>query len=74
MREFLHTIVGIDVLCLLPDERRSVVLENADTLLPMLRTYYESPSLSRKQLKQLNVPTLLVTGEFSPRISRVAMK
>jgi pimeloyl-ACP methyl ester carboxylesterase len=72
VREFLHTVVGVDVLGLLPDERRSVVLENADTLLPMLRTYYESPPLSREQLKRLTVPTLLITGEFSPRISRLS--
>lgn len=71
VREFLHTIVGVDVLCLLPDERRSVVLENAGTLLPMLRTYYESPRLSCEQLRHLNVPTLVITGEFSPRISRL---
>lgn len=72
VREFLQAVVGVDVLGLLPDERRSVVLENADTLLPMLRNYYESPMLSGKQLKRINVPTLLVTGEFSPRIARVS--
>jgi pimeloyl-ACP methyl ester carboxylesterase len=72
VREFLHTVVGVEVLGLLPDERRSVVLENAETLLPMLRTYYESPMLGGKQLKRVNVPTLLITGEFSPRISRLS--
>src|SRR5687767_11716004 len=55
--EFLHIVVGVDVLGLLPDERRAVVLENAGTLLPMLRTYYESPPLSCKQLKRVKVPT-----------------
>lgn len=70
--EFLHTVVGVDVLNLLPDERLSVVLENAGTLLPMLRTYYETPPIDCEQLKRLSAPTLLVTGEFSPRISRLS--
>jgi pimeloyl-ACP methyl ester carboxylesterase len=72
VREFLHTVVGVDVLKLLPEERRAVVLENAGTLLPMLRTYYDSPPIGREQLKSLNIPTLLVTGELSPKISRLS--
>ena len=71
VREFLHTVVGVDVLCLLPEERRDVVLENADTLLPMLETYYDSPAISFDQLRALKIPTLIITGELSPRISRL---
>lgn len=72
VREFLHTVVGIDVLVLLPEARRAVVLENADTLPPMLRTYYDAPPLDREKLKSLNVPALLITGELSPRIARLS--
>ena len=57
---------------LLPDESCAVALENADTLLPTLATYYDSPPLSRKKLKNLNVPALLITGALSPQISRVS--
>ena len=72
VREFLHTVVGVDVLPLLPDDRRVVVLENAGTLLPMLKTYYDSPPpINREQLKSLNTPTLLIIGELSPKIQRV---
>jgi pimeloyl-ACP methyl ester carboxylesterase len=71
VREFLHTVVGVDVLPLLPEERRAVVLENQDTLLPMLKTYYHSPTINYEKLKKLNIPTLLITGELSPKISRV---
>lgn len=71
VREFLHTVVGVDVLGLLPEARRAVVLENQDTLLPMLKTYFDSPPISRRQLKSLNVPTLLITGELSPKLARV---
>ena len=69
---FLRTVVGVDVLSMLPDEKRAVVLENAGTLLPMLETYYASPSLGIKNLTALQVPALIVSGELSPEISRVS--
>jgi pimeloyl-ACP methyl ester carboxylesterase len=73
VRHFLHVVVGVDVFPLLPEERRAVVLENADTLEPMLETYYESPSLNAERLKSVvGVPTLLVTGELSPRLARLS--
>ena len=46
-------------------------MENADTLLPMLETYYDSPAISFDQLRALKIPTLIITGELSPRISRL---
>lgn len=73
VREFLHTVVGIDAFGLLPDERRAAVLENADTLLPMLASYYDSPPVGER-FRQIKVPVLLVTGEISPVIARVANK
>jgi non-heme chloroperoxidase len=73
VREFLHTIVGIDVLGLLPEARRRVVLENAGTLVPMLQNYYDSP-VSIEDLKNVKVPTLLITGELSPAIARLSNK
>lgn len=72
VRDFLHTVVGVDVLELLPEERRAVVLENADTLLPMLRTYYDSPPVGFDELRALRVPALLVTGELSPKLARLS--
>lgn len=72
VRQFLKVIVGIDVLELLPEERREVVLENAATLAPMLKNYYESPLINHERLKNLTTPTLLITGELSPRISRLS--
>lgn len=72
VRHFLHTVVGVNVLPLLPEKRRAVVLENAGTLLPMLKSYYDFPPINCEQLGFLNTPTLLITGELSPKISRVA--
>ena len=71
VRRFLHIVVGVDVFPLLPEERRAVALENADALEPMLETYYESPSVNAERLKTVRVPTLLVTGELSPRLARL---
>lgn len=73
VREFLHVIVGIDVLPLLPEDRRAVIMENAGTLVPMLRHYYDSP-LNSRQLSGVKVPALLVTGELSPLIARLTNK
>ena len=73
VREFLHTVIGIDAFCLLPGERRAVVLENAETLAPMLKTYYDS-TIKREQLKKLKTRTLFITGEISPLIARLSCK
>lgn len=72
VRQFLNVIVGADVLDQFSGTVRSIVLENADTLEPALRTYYQSPPANCEQLKKLTVPTLLVSGEFSPKISRLS--
>lgn len=69
---FLRAVVGVDVLSMLPEESRSVVLDNAGTLLPMLETYYASPRLGVENLEALEVPALIVSGELSPEISRVS--
>lgn len=73
VREFLHTIVGIDAFGLLPEERRVVILENAHTLLPMLQNYYNSP-MDAEQISRVKTPTLLITGELSPLIVRISNK
>jgi non-heme chloroperoxidase len=73
VREFLHIIAGIDVLPLLPEDRRAALMENAGTLLPMLRHYYDSP-LNRETLSGVKIPTLLITGELSPLIARLGNK
>ena len=73
VREFLHIVIGIDAYCLLPEENRAVVLENSATLLPMLRNYYDS-SLKIERLKNLKIPTMLITGEISPLLARLGCK
>ena len=71
IRQFFNVIVGADILDQLPDHVRGVVMENTDTLEPMLNTYYDLPPISCDDLKQVAVPTLLISGEFSPRIARL---
>ncbi|MEZ5426457.1 MAG: alpha/beta hydrolase [Pyrinomonadaceae bacterium] len=73
VRWFLKTVVGVDALGLLPDESRSVVLDNAGTLAPMLRTYFDSPpSVDCLRFRGIEVPTLLITGELSPPVARLS--
>ena len=69
VRKFLSVIVGADVLDQLPPAAKSVVSDNAATLSPMLEHYYESPPLDRDRLNRITFPTLLIAGEFSPRIA-----
>jgi len=48
-------------------------LENAASLLPMLRAFYDS-SVKPEKLKKLKVPTMFITGEISPVIARLGCK
>jgi pimeloyl-ACP methyl ester carboxylesterase len=69
IRQYLKTIVGADVLDQLPPAARLAVMDNAPTLAPMLEHYFVSPPLSCGQLTRITVPTLLISGEFSPNIA-----
>ncbi len=72
VRQFLNVSVGADVLDQMPNIYRRMLLENANTLEPMLETFYDTPGVSCEKLKRLNVPALLVSGEFSPKLSRLS--
>lgn len=69
VRKFLEVIVGADVLDQLPHASRAIVLENVHTLSPMLEHYYQSPAVDFEKLSDLSIRTLLITGEFSPKIA-----
>jgi pimeloyl-ACP methyl ester carboxylesterase len=69
VRKFLSVIVGADVLDQLPPATKSVVSDNVATLAPMLEHYYESPPFDCDRLNRITFPTLLMSGEFSPRIA-----
>jgi len=68
IRQFLKVIVGADVLDQLRPLTRSVALDNAPTLAPMLEHYFVSPPVKSEQLGKVKAPTLLISGEFSPKI------
>lgn len=72
VRQYLKVIVGADVLDQLSDAARKIVLDNASTLVPMLEHYYESPAISLDSLAKTKVPTLLISGEFSPRLGLIS--
>lgn len=68
VREYLNIVVGQDVFDELPLEDLLVINQNAHTLGPMLRTYFEPIRLDRSSAQNLTMPTLLITGELSPGI------
>lgn len=67
-REYVKIVVGKDVFDELPPEDRLVINQNAHTLGPMLRTYFEPTSLDQSTASKMTTPTLLISGELSPRI------
>jgi non-heme chloroperoxidase len=68
VREYLKIVVGQDVFGKLPLEDLLVINQNAHTLGPMLRTYFEPTKLDRSSAQKITMPTLLITGELSPGI------
>ncbi|HKO43820.1 MAG TPA: alpha/beta hydrolase [Pyrinomonadaceae bacterium] len=70
VREYLNIVVGRDVVDELPTKDRLVISQNAHTLGPMLKTYFEPTELDRRRALKLTTPTLLITGEHSPSIYR----
>lgn len=70
VRHFWDVTAGTDdMLDRFPLTARSILMENAATLAPMLESYYISPPVGYERLRNLKAPTLLITGEFSPEIS-----
>ena len=68
VREYLKIVLGQDVFGELPLEDRLIINQNAHTLGPMLRTYFEPTKLDRSSMQKFTTPTLLITGELSPGI------
>ena len=71
VRQFLSEIVGADVLDQLPRDVRTIVLDNAASLRPMLSHYYESPPIGPERWNDLEMPVLLISGELSPKASSI---
>jgi len=68
VREYLNIVVGQDVFDGLALEDMLVINQNAHTLGPMLRTYFEPTELDHSSAQKFATPTLLITGERSPGI------
>lgn len=67
VREYLKIVGGRDVFDELPLEDLLVINQNAHTLGPMLRTYFEPTNLDHRT-QNLKMPALLIRGERSPGI------
>ena len=71
VREYLRIMVGMDVFDQLPGVAQAVIMNNARTLGPMLRTFYVGLPFSRDDARKMKVPTLLITGSRSPKLYRL---
>jgi non-heme chloroperoxidase len=67
IREYFNIVLGKDAFGELPLEALLVITQNAHTLGPMLRTYFEPTELHAQTIK---TSTLIITGELSPKIYR----
>lgn len=70
VREYVNIVTGKNVYDELPLQALLVVNQNAYTLAPMLRTFFEPLKFNRRRAQSIKTPTLVVTGEFSPAIYR----
>ncbi|HWN11135.1 MAG TPA: alpha/beta hydrolase [Pyrinomonadaceae bacterium] len=66
--EYVNIALGKDVFHQLALEDLLVINQNAHTLGPMLRTYFEPTALDDTSAQKIKTPTLIITGEFSPGI------
>lgn len=71
VREFLKAAVGADVFDSLPEAARSMIMDNARTLDPMLWTFPDPTPFDCDRARRISAPTLLVRGEFSPEINHL---
>jgi pimeloyl-ACP methyl ester carboxylesterase len=74
VREYLNILVGQNVYDELPPYDRFVINQNAHTLGPMLRSYFEPTDLDQSAASKMTVPTLLITGELSPRLYQAVVR
>ena len=68
VREYVNIVVGRNVFDELQSHDQFVINQNAHTLGPMLRTYFEATTLDQSSASQITVPTLLISGGLSPRV------
>lgn len=66
--EYVNIALGKDVFHKLPLEDLLVINQNAHSLGPMLRTYFEPAVLDDTSAQKIKTPTLIITGEYSPGI------
>jgi non-heme chloroperoxidase len=68
VREYVNIVLDKDVFEKLPIETLLVINQNANTLGPMLRTYFEPTALNRDRALNIKKATLVITGEASPNV------
>lgn len=74
VREYLKIVTGRDGFDELSLDDQGVINQNAQTLGPMLSTYFESVALDSYRSWPSDKPTLILTGEHSPIVYRATCK
>lgn len=67
VREYVNIVLGRNGYDYLPLEALLVIVQNAHTLAPMLRMFF-GLSFDPTAIQTLNIPTLVITGENSPKV------
>ena len=74
IREYVNIVLGRDGYDGLPLEELLVIVQNAHTIGPMLRTLFELSSFDPNRLQNLQIPTLIITGGLSPKVYRAVSR
>ena len=69
VRSFIKLVMGADVFESLPESSRAIAFENARTLGPMLKTYFDPNEFDCDRIRRVRAPALIVRGESSPVIN-----
>lgn len=70
LSEYVNVVIGKDVFEDLSKEARLEITQNAHTLLPMLKSSFEPIEMDLNRVGCLRGPTLVISGECSPRLYR----
>jgi pimeloyl-ACP methyl ester carboxylesterase len=70
VRAYLNIVTDKDDFDELPIESQLVITQNAHTLGPMLRKFFDEEDFDQERARSISTPTLVVTSERSPTIYR----
>ncbi len=70
VQEYINIVLGREVFNELPADVSEIIMQNAHTLAPMLRSYFDPLAFGPESACAIRAPALIVTGESSPKLFR----